>query len=142
MISKQPMWFCVVYPLQYKFLYKISNTSIGPCISNKQIGYHFHLLDQPHPCRVHSWQDIFPTQIFGFVHQNSCFGLAPDKKIYLLLMSTAIYLFFQAWAAHYNQLEQTSVLFYGGLIRLCITIIVHRKLSFLIFLFITVFTSI
>ena len=81
-----------------------------------------------------------------FQHGNldlySRIGALVWLMVFLLLVSTTIYLFLREWAAHYNQLEQTSVLFYGGLIRLCITIIVHRKLSFLIFLFITVFTSI
>ena len=64
------------------------------------------------------------------------------RKISLLLMSTTIYLFLQAWAAYYNKLDQTSVHFYWGLIKLCITKISRSKFSCLILFFITVLTSI
>ena len=54
------MSLCVFLPLQSKLLYISSSTSFGPNISDKQIGYHFHILSQPHPCMIRSWQDIFP----------------------------------------------------------------------------------
>ena len=122
-------------------LYTSSSTSFGTYISDNHIEYHFHLLSQPHPCRIHAFKEIFRTQKFDFVHKNRRFVLSPEKIIYLLPTSTTIYLLPRTWAAHYNQLEQTSVIFMGGIIKWCITIIVRSKLSCLIFLFINLLTS-
>ena len=108
------MWLCVLFPLQSKFMYTSSSTSFGSYVSDKNTGYHFHILAQPHPCRIHAWQYLFPTWKFGFVQKNSHFGLAPDKKHSLILMITNIYLFLQAWAAHYNKLDHTSMVFNWG----------------------------
>ena len=60
--SEQQATYVVVYifPVQPKVMYKISINSLVPYISYKSTGYHFHLLAEPHPCRFHVWQDLFP----------------------------------------------------------------------------------
>ena len=108
------MWLCVFPSLQSKVLHKNSSTLLGPYIYDKKTGHHLHLLAQPYPSRIHTWQEIFPAHKFGFVQQNRRFGFSPDKPIYLLLMSTTTHLLLRAWDAHYNQLDKTSVLFNGG----------------------------
>ena len=133
---------CVFPPLQSKVVYTSSSTSFGSYISDKKIGYHFHILVKTYLCMIHEWQETVSILKIGFVQHNRRFGLDPEKMFSFLLMSTTINLFLYEWNAHYNQLDQISIIFMGGLIKRCITIIIHIKLNWLILFFITLFTSI
>ena len=108
------MWLCVFFTFQSKVMHISSSTSFETYISDNHLEYHFHLLSQPHPCRIHACKEIIRTQKFDFVQKNRRFVLSPEKIIYLLPTSTTIYLLPRTWAAHYNQLEQKIALFYGG----------------------------